>query len=230
MPAQRRLVRPVALAAILLASAPCVLAVPVTPGSGGVPLPGTTLAADPSLAGSVLADVTTAWSSPIDPKYGFPGAQGEIEERVVRETGAGTLDFYWRITVDGVSYPNDVPLAFTVSGLSLASFAGGSAFDANWRSDDVGSVAPIDASATAGAVTWDFAADSFGPATSSHFVFLHSSATSFDGAAAMHFGATDAGTFGPSAVPEPAGAILAAAGLALLALRRRRAPRSVARP
>jgi len=30
MPAQRRLVRPVALAAILLASAPCVLAVPVT--------------------------------------------------------------------------------------------------------------------------------------------------------------------------------------------------------
>ena len=31
MPAQRRLVRPVALAAILLASAPCVLAVPVTP-------------------------------------------------------------------------------------------------------------------------------------------------------------------------------------------------------
>ena len=94
----------------------------------------------------------------------------------MRETGAGTLDFYWRITVDGVSYPNDVPLAFTVSGLSLARFAGGSAFDANWRSDDLGSVAPVDASATAGAVTWDFAADSFGPVTSSYFVFLHSNA------------------------------------------------------
>lgn len=229
MPRSRRILRPVALSAtvVVLLGARSVPAVPVAPGSGPVAQPGTTLAADPSLAGSVLADVTTAWSSPIDPMYGFPGAQGDIQARVVRETGSGTLDFYWRITVDGVSYPNDVPLAFTVSGLSLSSFAGGAAFDADWRSDGTGDVAPADASATATSVTWDFAAGAFGPATSSYFVFLRSSATSFDSAATVDFGATSASTFAPSAVPEPAGAGLAMAGLALLAAARRRDDRRV---
>jgi len=223
MPALRRIVRPVALAASVLVGAPHALAVPVAPGAGPVALPGATLAGDPSLAGSILADVSTTWVSPIDPKYGFPGAQGEIESRVVRETGSGTLDFYWRISVDGVSYPNDAPLAFAVSGLSLSSFAGGAAFDADWRSDGLGNVAPTDASATAHAVTWDFAPNAFGPATSSFFVFLHSSATSFDSAATLSFGATTASTFAPAAVPEPANVALMAAGLALLAWRRRRA-------
>ena len=225
MSLSRCILPPVALSAaavVLLSGAGEALAVPVAPGAGAVAQPGTTLAADPSLAGSVLADVTTAWSSPIDPMYGFPGAQGDVQARVVRETGAGTLDFYWRITVDGVSYPNDVPLAFTVSGLSLSSFAGGAAFDADWRSDGTGDVAPADASATATSVTWDFTAGAFGPATSSYFVFLRSTATSFDDAAAVHFGATTAGAFAPSAVPEPAGAGLAMAGLALLAAARRR--------
>ncbi|MBW8779791.1 MAG: VPLPA-CTERM sorting domain-containing protein, partial [Burkholderiales bacterium] len=121
-----------------------------------------------------------------------------------------------------VSYPNDVPLAFTVAGLSLSSFAGGAAFDADWRSDGTGDVAPADASATATSVTWDFTAGAFGPATSSYFVFLHSTATSFDSAGTLDFGATTATTFAPTAVPEPAGAGLAMAGLALLGAVRRR--------
>jgi len=224
MPRSRRILRPVALSAtvLVLLGARGALAVPVAPGSGPVALPGTTLVADPSLAGTVLADVTTAWSSPVDPKYGFPGAQGELQSRVVRETASGTLDFYWRITVDGVSYPSDVPLALTISGLSLPSFGTGSAFDADWRVDGAGEVSPIDASASASAVTWDFAPDAFGPATSSYFVFLHSTATTFDAAATATFGATGVATFAPSAVPEPAGALLVAAGLAALATRGRR--------
>jgi len=224
MPRLRRSLRPVALAAAVflpLLSREA-LAVPVAPGAGPVAQPGTSLLANPALAGVVLADVTTPWVSPVDPKYGFPGAQGELQSRVVRETASGTLDFYWRITVDGVSYPADVPLALTISGLSLPSFGTGAAFDADWRVDGTGSVSPVDASATAGAVTWDFAPDSFGPSTSSYIVFLHSGATTFDAAATATFGATGAATFAPSAVPEPAGALLLAAGLAGLAARRRR--------
>jgi len=223
MPRSCRILRPVALTAmaVLLLGMRAALAVPVAPGSGPVVLPGTSLAADPSLAGSVLADVTTAWSSPVDPMYGFPGAQGQLQSRVVREAGSGTLDFYWRISVDGVSYPNDVPLALTISGLSLSSFGGGAGFDADWRSDGTGDVAPADAIATSNAVTWDFPAGGFGPATSSLFVFLRSTATTFDSAATASFGATATGTFAPSAVPEPAGAGLALAGLALLAAARR---------
>jgi len=227
MPRSRRILLPVALTAtaVVLLGARGALAVPVAPGAGPVALPGTSLAADPSLAGSVLADVTTAWSSPVDPMYGFPGAQGELQSRVVRETGSGTLDFYWRISVDGVSYPSDVPLALTISGLSLSSFGGGAVFDADWRSDGTGDVAPADASATPNAVTWDFAAGGFGPATSSFFVFLRSNATTFDSTATASFGATAASTFAPSAVPEPAGAGLALSGLALLAAARRRGRR-----
>ena len=137
----------VATACLALAAGRNAAAVAVTSGGGPVAQPGTTLAADGALAGTVLEDVLTAWSSPDDPKYGFPGAQGELQSRVVRETSTGTLDFYWRITVDGVSYPNDVPDTLTISGLALGNFLTGTAFDANYRIDGLGDTVPMDASA-----------------------------------------------------------------------------------
>ena len=84
-------------AALALLAAAQVGAVPVTPGGAPVVLPGTTAAAQPELAGVVLEDVVTAWASPINPMYGFPGATGTLQSRVVRETSTGTLDFYWRL-------------------------------------------------------------------------------------------------------------------------------------
>ena len=225
MPAHRRPFASSALAAAVLFTLLAgrdACAVAVTPGDPPVAQPGTTLAANAALAGVVLQDVLTDWSSPVDPKYGFPGAEGQLQSRVVQETSTGDLDFYWRITVDGVSYPNDVPTALTISGLTLGTFMTGSAYDADYRIDGLGSTVPIDASATANAVTWDFAPSSFGPNGSSYFLFLHSNATTYDDSALASFGVTSVPTFEPSAVPEPASGVLVLAGLAMLAATRRR--------
>ena len=216
MPAHRRPFASAALAAAALLSllaAREACAVAVTPGDPPVAQPGTTVAANPALAGLVLQDVLTAWSSPVDPKYGFPGAEGQLQSRVVQETSTGDLDFYWRITVDDSSYPNDVPNFLTISGLALGAFLTGSSYDANYRIDGLGSTVPIDASATANAVTWDFAPSSFGPNGSSYFLFLHSNATTYDDSALASFGVTSVPTFEPSAVPEPRNAALWLAGL-----------------
>lgn len=227
MSAHRRLFHPALVAAALLALAAAyeAQAVPVTPGAAPVAQPGTTLAANGALAGIVLQDALTPWSSAVDPIYGFAGAQGQLQSRVVRETGTGTLDFYWRITVDGVSYPNDVPDALTISGLALPAFQTGSAFDADYRIDGVGDTVPIDASATSTALTWDFQPSSFGPNGSSYFLLLHSNATTYDAGAVASFGVTSVPTFEPSAVPEPGSIALLLAGLAMLATRGGRSAR-----
>jgi len=199
-------------------------AVPVAPGGPPVVLPGTTSAAQPALAGTVLADVQTHWESAIDPMYGFPGAEGELYSRVVRQDGTGTLDFYWRITVEPPSYPNFVPQQLAITGLSLANFLTGASFDANYRTDGVGTTAPSGAFSTnAGSFSYTFSSQSFGPGSQSYFLLLHSNATTYDQSAFATLGVTTVSTFAPTApIPEPETWMLLAGGLAALGLARRR--------
>ena len=77
-------------------------AVPLIPGSA-VLLPGTTEAARPELAGVVLADQLVSFSVTIPTDQHITGM---IQERVVRESGSGTLDFYWRVFNDSSSLNN----------------------------------------------------------------------------------------------------------------------------
>ena len=217
-------------AALALFAATQAGAVPVAPGGAPVVLPGTTSAAQPDLAGVVLEDVVTAWSSAINPMYGFPGATGTLQSRVVRETSTGTLDFYWRLDVDSPSYPSDIPTQLTITGLDLANFLTGASFDANYRLDGLGTSAPADAfSASPGSFTFEMSHTTFGPPSSSYFLLLHSNATDYAANAFATFGVTTVSTFAPvAAIPEPSAYLLMALGLGAtgLVMRRRRAATS----
>ena len=195
-------------------------AVPVTINGGAVVPPGTTAAANPALAGPVLADTVSHWESADDPLYGFPGATGTLQSRVVRETLTGTLDFYWRLTVDGVSYPNDVPTDLNLYGLPVADLLTGGAYDVDYRLDGLGTVAPGSVSASPFVLSYTFDPQTLGPNQSSYFLLLHSNATSYFEGATASFGNSDIPTYAPAfmpvPVPEPDGSTLLMAGLAAL--------------
>lgn len=209
----------ISLAFMLIGAMPAA-AVPVTPGGPVVVLPGTTLAARPELAGTMIEDSLTAWESAIDPLYGFPGAEGMLQSRVVRETLTGTLDFYWRLTVSQTSYPASTPDQLDLSGLVLANFLTGASFDADYRLDGVGFSAPTGAYA-ADADSFSFVMNhtSLGPNTTTYFLMLHSNATTYDQSAVIRAGVTSIATFAPTApVPEPQTWLLLCGGLGLLGL------------
>src|SRR5881409_144284 len=73
-------------------------AVTLTPGTWTA-LPGTSLQADPSLSGTVLADVTSSFAfqlydfSPFNPPTPVGAMSGSVQSRVVKEDATGTLDF-----------------------------------------------------------------------------------------------------------------------------------------
>jgi hypothetical protein len=196
-------------------------AVPVSAPSSGfftdTVLPGTTVAARPELAGTVLADTLT--------NYSFEGITGTVQSRVVRESASGTLDFYWKVNV-----LSDAS-GLGVSAFRLTDFGVSNITDADWRIDGLGSTAPTVArvfnAATLPTGSINFLMDDAATA-SSRFFFLRTNATAY--AQVARFDLLSGGpqllstpyvTYAP--VPEPSGlALCTVACLSLLGMRRLR--------
>ena len=212
----------IALLAGLAASA---RAVPLDNGFSGqnfldTPLAGTTAAARPELAGLVVADTDTPFS--------VGGVTGFVQNRVVREFGTGTLDFYWRVALDPATDGNAGITAFRLDG-----FGYNDVTDADDRIDGLGTVPASTArlfnpgSYPQGDINFLFGS-AIEAGQSSQFFFLHTDAVAFAMTADYDFvtGADLIGGAGPTyapAVPEPAPAALLALGVLTLAgLRSRR--------
>ena len=186
------------------------------------PITGTTAAARPELAGTVVADVDTPFS--------LDGVTGYVQNRVVRETASGTLDFYWRVVVD-----QNTNGGSNIRGLRLEDFGYGYMTDADWRIDGLGTDGPTIArlfnptTYPQGDINFLFSPDMNAGGESSNFFFLHTGATAFAETGGYDVLNADgnftgrADTFAP-AVPEPAPAMLLVLGVLTLAgLRSRRA-------
>jgi len=127
------------------------------------PLPGTTAAADPTLAGPVLSDQIIAYSTP--PGAALP-AKGTVQVRTVRGAD-GRLNFYWRI----VAHPSSRDV---VHALEIYRFPR-RVYDANWRIDGLGTVRPVLVAGQNAAAGWRMEFDfrpTIGAGQQSRFFFL----------------------------------------------------------
>ena len=194
-----------------------------------VPLPGTTVAAEPQLAGVVLEDKLTNFSILGE------GITGHVQSRVVRSSVDGTLDFYWRVFNDASSTGN-------IGNFRIGEFISPE-YNANWRIDGLGDVAPDSAYmfggtyAGRGYINFQFfnsdsQTGTLAPGQTSYFILLDTTATSYSENALMDVAnrSTTAisetmSTFGPSAVPEPSTYAMLGLGLAAIAFVRRRSKR-----
>ena len=160
--------------AALCALAPlsAAFAVPL-PVAGNVSIVGTTNAANPDLAGTVVRDVVTDLTLTT-----ASGARVEfsIQDRVVKRKATGTLDFYFRVihkadSKDAIGY------------VRRSKFGNGMTLDVDYRTDGVGTVGAraVQRSGAGGdVVTFDFANNPITPGKESRLHFIATKATAFD--------------------------------------------------
>lgn len=225
--------RSLALIALTFVAVPDLYAVPLAPGTF-VTLSGTSAAARPELAGTVLSDVDRPFSVDLS-AFGGGIIRGTVQDRVVRETVSGTLDCSYRIFSDANS-------AGTIIRASRMAFTGVSS-DVDYRTDGLGRIHPQTAgrSARGGEVEFDFTQtdgtpNTLGPGTTSLFFFVHTNAVDFNEGGSLRIDAHSTispipvggssfpiATFQPTTVPEPSTFLLLASGLSGVVACRRRA-------
>lgn len=145
-----------------------VLAVPTSVTPFEIVLPGTSAAAEPGLAGTVVNDTFV----PFSVVSATMPANGTVQVRTVRSAD-GKLSFYWKIN-------NAAASKAQVNALYISGFPK-AVYDANWRKDGLGSVAPTKVQ---GGFSFDFKSWLYGfafgnaikPGESSRFFFLRSNA------------------------------------------------------
>lgn len=207
--------------------------VPLPPGSVGVPLPGTTSAAEPDLAGLIIADQIIPFTV-FDNATGGIALTGTLQDRVVQETLTGNLDFYGHITI--TDFGNNLA---AIDSIGMGSFAGFSV-NANFRTDGLGVQGPDAASRSSDGseVAWYFESPlrlgAPGGAGESLFFFAQTDASNFDSngsarivAYSLVNGGIDptvnlSGIYEPAMVPEPTTLALGLIGAASFAYRRLR--------
>ncbi|MCW7538054.1 PEP-CTERM sorting domain-containing protein [Aquabacterium sp. A7-Y] len=204
-----------ALGALTLACATAAQAVPLSPGDFVSPLPGTTVAAEPQLAGTVVEDVMRSVSGTF--AQSGQSFSLEIQDRVVLADD-GTYDFYYRVTV--LDKPTGYPVTLRRDGLA------GFATNAGWRIDGLGDegVQSATRSVDGNAVQFDFGFE-LNEGESSRFFFVDTDATAYAESGTgtvdltpshLETGVDSFTTFAP--VPEPSTAALGLLGLAALGL------------
>lgn len=186
-------------------------------------LSGTTAAARPELAGTVLVDTLRPFS--IDLGGGL-SITGQVQDRVVRSDVDGTLDFYYRIINDAASGGSIL--------LAVRSDFSAVTTDADWRTDGLGVDGPnFSFRAPDGAdVFFSFFDEAnVDPGEDSRFFFVKTNATEFNanGSAFLTGAGPDGSgtsatflTYQPTIVPLPAAVWLLGSGmLGLIGIARR---------
>ena len=172
---------------------------------------GTTVDAEPQLAGTVVVDEINAFSASI----GNGIYTGSVESRVVHSID-GTYDFCWRIFETGFSGSDGSQLV----AFRLADFGNLIGDNGDYRIDGSGAIGPDTAYASGGTVSFFFSAG-LPAGLASKFFFLDTSATNYTKTAIFDVGGLNGfseafATYAPSALPEPGSWTMMIVGLGLV--------------
>jgi hypothetical protein len=125
------------------ATALCSHAALIPPGDFGttVPVSGTSEAASPQLAGTIIDERKTPYSYLVN-DGSLTALYGTFESRVVRSSVDGTLDFYWRILPTANPFGGAVPDGIIKEFKVYAPGVGQAVPNVDWRTDLPGITAP----------------------------------------------------------------------------------------